>query len=304
MVGKAIQQVVADEFSNPNEQWYFLSSKDLDLTDYEASKAFLQNLHVTHAIHLAAKVGGLFHNMRNNLGFFRANMAINDNMLKCCHELGVKKVVSCLSTCIFPDDTSYPITEAMVHNGAPHVSNFGYSYAKRMVDVLNQAYQQQYGCQFTSVVPCNVFGPWDNFSLEDGHVLPGLIHKCYMAKLRSEPLPVWGSGKPLRQFIYSLDLARLIVWALRHYDQIRPLILAVGEEDEVSIAEAVGVIVKAMQFSGEVRYDTDRSDGQYKKTASNAKLRSLYPQFRFTPFQQAIQETVDWFVEHYQQARK
>jgi GDP-L-fucose synthase len=94
----------------------------------------------------------------------------------------VKKVVSCLSTCIFPDKTTYPIDETMVHNGPPHNSNFGYSYAKRMIDVLNKGYFNQHGLKYTSVIPTNVFGPHDNYNIEDGHVLPGLIHKVYQAK--------------------------------------------------------------------------------------------------------------------------
>ncbi len=112
----------------------------------------------------------------------RINSIINDNVLSISHETGVKKVVSCLSTCIFPDKTSYPIDETMIHNGPPHDSNFGYSYAKRMIDVLNRGYASQHGLKYTSVIPTNVFGPHDNFNIEDGHVLPGLIHKVYNAK--------------------------------------------------------------------------------------------------------------------------
>ena len=111
--------------------------------------------------------------MRANLDFFRKNMLINDNILHTSYETGVHKVVSCLSTCIFPDKTTYPIDETMVHDGPPHDSNFGYSYAKRMIDVMNRGYAQQYGCKFTSVVPCNVYGPHDNFNLQDSHVIPG-----------------------------------------------------------------------------------------------------------------------------------
>lgn len=111
--------------------------------------------------------------MRANLDFFRKNMKMNDNILNISYEFGVKKVISCLSTCIFPDKTTYPIDESMIHLGPPHDSNFGYSYAKRMIDVLNRGYAQQCGCTYTSVIPCNVFGPHDNFNMEDGHVIPG-----------------------------------------------------------------------------------------------------------------------------------
>jgi len=171
----------------------------------------------------------------------------------------VDKCLSCLSTCIYPDQTAYPITESMLHNGPPHDSNFGYSYAKRMVDVLSRGYNRQYGRHYMSVrsasvpcprsvssrlcpqaVPCNIFGPNDNFSIEHGHVLPGLMHKTYLARRNARPLVVWGSGKPLRQFVYSLDLARLFVWVLRHYDRPdEPINLTVDEQDEISIRDAV-----------------------------------------------------------------
>jgi len=135
-------------------------------------------------------------------------------------------------------------------------------------------------------------------------VLPGLIHKCYLAKKNNTPLTIWGSGKPLRQFIYSYDLARLYLWVLRDYDSIEPIILSVGEEDEVSIKQAADAIVKAMDFKGEVTFDTSRADGQFKKTASNKKLRTYLPTFQFTPFEEAVKQSCDWFVKNYEKARK
>ncbi|XP_022238047.1 GDP-L-fucose synthase-like isoform X2 [Limulus polyphemus] len=249
-------------------------------------------------------VGGLFRNLRYNLDFLRNNILMNDNVLHTSYESGVKKVVSCLSTCIFPDKTSYPIDETMIHNGPPHSSNFGYSYAKRLIDVQNHAYNSQHGCKFTCVIPTNVFGPHDNFNLEDGHVLPGLIHKTYVAKKNGTPLEIWGSGKPLRQFIYSLDLARLMLWVLREYDEIEPIILSVDEKDEVSIKEAAEMVTEAFEFKGEVIFDTSRSDGQMKKTASNSKLRKYLPNFKFTNMKQAVKETVDWFQANYDTSRK
>uniref|UniRef100_A0A8C9E8C9 GDP-L-fucose synthase n=1 Tax=Phocoena sinus TaxID=42100 RepID=A0A8C9E8C9_PHOSS len=272
--------------------------------DAAQTRALFEKVRPTHVIHLAAMVGGLFRNIKYNLDFWRKNIHINDNVLHSAFEVGARKVVSCLSTCIFPDKTSYPIDETMIHNGPPHSSNFGYSYAKRMIDVQNRAYFQQHGCTFTAVIPTNVFGPHDNFSIEDGHVLPGLIHKVHLAKSRGSALTVWGTGRPRRQFIYSLDLARLFIWVLREYDEVEPIILSVGEEDEVSIQEVAEAVVEAMDFHGEITFDTTKSDGQFKKTASNGKLRAYLPDFRFTPFKQAVQETCAWFTDNYEQARK
>ncbi|KAE9550094.1 hypothetical protein FO519_006686 [Halicephalobus sp. NKZ332] len=304
LVGSAIAKVINDGECRVNENWIFIGSKDCDLTNLEAVKKLFDEHKPTHVIHLAAMVGGLFHNMDNNLEFFTKNMAINTNILQACHEAEVQKCVSCLSTCIFPDKTTYPIDETMVHLGPPHDSNFGYSYAKRMIDVLNKGYAAQYNRKYTSVIPCNVFGPHDNYNLGSGHVIPALIHKTYMAKTENKPLEVYGTGKPLRQFIYSIDLAKLMIWAVRHYNDTEPLILSVGEEDEVSINDAVNAVVKAFEFEGEVIHNTEKADGQHKKTASNAKLRKYLPDFKFTGFDQAIKESVQWFVENYETARK
>ncbi|XP_033919690.1 GDP-L-fucose synthase isoform X1 [Melopsittacus undulatus] len=233
LVGKAIEKVVADGEGRPDEEWIFVSSRDADLTSATETKALFEQHKPTHVIHLAAMVGGLFKNIRYNLDFWRRNIHINDNVLHSAYETGVQKVVSCLSTCIFPDKTTYPIDETMIHNGPPHSSNFGYSYAKRMIDIQNRGYFEQHGCRFTAVIPTNVFGPHDNFNIEDGHVLPGLIHKVYLAKQNGSALTVWGTGKPRRQFIYSLDLARLFLWVLREYDEVEPIILS-GESPKSS----------------------------------------------------------------------
>jgi len=303
LVGQGIKQVLqSDELRRDDEQWIFLSSKDADLTSETETLALFEKHRPTHVIHLAALVGGLFANMRANCDFFRMNMRINDNVLACAHKLDVRKVVSCLSTCIFPDATTYPIDETMVHNGPPHPSNFGYSYAKRMIDVQNAAYNQQFGRLYTSVIPCNVFGPHDNFNIQNGHVIPGLINKAHKAKTDGTAFEIWGTGSPLRQFIYSLDLAKLFVWVLREYEEIDPIILA--SDDEVTIKEVALKIRDAAKFEGEVKFLTDKADGQYKKTASNAKLRRYLPDFKFTPLETSIGETVQWFTDHYDTARK
>ncbi|KAG2218293.1 hypothetical protein INT45_000975 [Circinella minor] len=309
LVGKAIEWVVENDKSErfgkrPGEKWVFLTSKDGDLRKPDEAKAIFEKYKPTHVIHLAAMVGGLFKNMKYKLDFLRENLLINDNVLEFSKQYEVKKVVSCLSTCIFPDKTSYPIDETMVHNGPPHESNFGYAHGKRLIDIQNRAYHEQYGCNFTSVIPTNVFGPHDNYSLEDSHVLPGLTHKCYLAKKNGTPFVVGGTGKPLRQFIYSRDLAKLFIWTLREYQEIDPIILSVGEKDEVSIKDVADAIVKAVDFQGEYSFDTSRADGQYKKTASNEKLMKYLPDFEFTPFDQAVKESVEWFVENYETCRK
>jgi len=307
LVGEALKKIATsptEKAVHPHEQWIFLSSKDADLRDAAQTEALFQKYKPTHVIHLAAFVGGLYRNMKYGVEFYRYNMAMNMNVLDCCHRYKVEKLVSCLSTCIFPDKTTYPIDETMIHNGPPHFSNEPYAYAKRMIDVQNRAYSKQYGCKFTSVIPTNIYGPHDNYHLEDSHVIPGLIHKFYLAKKNRTNMVVWGSGAPLRQFIYSEDLANLFLWVLRHYDEPDPIILSVDEDAEVTIREVVEAIAEASGFEGKIEFDTSKADGQYKKTASNKKLRRYLPDFKFTPIREGILKSVKWFEEHYGEARK
>jgi len=186
LVGQAIQQVVKEQ--KETDQFIFLTSKDGDIRDFAETKKIFEKYHPTHVIHLAAYVGGLFKNMKYPVEFWDYNTAMNNNIFKLSHEYKVKKVISCLSTCIFPDKTTYPIDETMIHNGPPHSSNEAYAYAKRMIDVTNRAYNKEYGVNFTSVIPTNIYGPHDNFHLEDSHVIPGLIHKFYLAKSKKMEL--------------------------------------------------------------------------------------------------------------------
>jgi len=310
LVGKAIEHVIKTEPENsrfgkkPDETWVFASSKEGDLRDPEQTRKLFEKYKPTHVIHLAALVGGLFKNMKYKLTFLRDNILINDNILHTSHLTpSTLKLISCLSTCVFPDKVTYPLDETKIHSGPPHESNFGYAHAKRMVDVQNHAYKEEFGCNFTSAIPTNVFGPNDNFDLEDSHVIPGLIHKCYLAKKNNTPFVVSGTGKPLRQFIYSYDLAKLFIWMLREYDDVEPVILSVGENEEVSIKEVADAIVKAVGFQGAYSFDTTRADGQFRKPASNEKLLGLIGGFEFTPFDQALDTTVKWFIENYDNAR-
>jgi GDP-L-fucose synthase len=262
----------------------------------------------THVIHLAACVGGLYKNMNQKVDMLEKNLLMNFNVVKCCHEFGVQKLVACLSTCIFPDKTTYPINEEMLHDGPPHTSNDAYAYAKRMLEIQCQAYRENYGDKFVCVIPTNIYGPNDNFNLEDAHVIPALIHKCYLAKQKGEDFVVRGTGKPLRQFIHSEDLAELMMWTLENYDG-KSLILSVPEKDEVSIGYVAKQIAKAFEYEHRMYFDPYYSDGQYKKTADNTKLANLlltgFPSvFDFINIDEGIANTVKWFIENYESARK
>ena len=300
MLGSAINEIK----KNYNFEFYFLSSKDCDLTNYQSSYEIFKNINPDYVIHLAACVGGLYKNMSCKVDMLEKNLEINSNVLKICYKLHVKKVISCLSTCIFPDIITYPINETMLHNGPPHNSNDAYAYAKRMLEIHSKAYNEQYGTKFVCVIPTNIYGTHDNYSLTDGHVIPSLIHKCYLAKKNSKKFLVKGTGKPLRQFIYSQDLAKLIMWVTSDYHSLEPIILSVDPDDEISIKDVAILIAKNYQFEHMLEFDSNYSDGQFKKTADNSKLTELLPNFKFTTIDTGISDTIRWFNNNYNICRK
>ena len=276
--------------------------RNYDLTNPQICDSMFNEHKPTHVIHCAAKVGGLGGNMNYKGEYFHDNIMINTNVIESARKAGVTNLVSFLSTCVFPDNIEYPLTEKKIHLGEPHFSNYPYAYAKRMADIQIRAYREQYDVKYTSVIPCNIYGPNDNFSLEHGHVIPMLMHKLYLAQQRNEDFVVWGSGKPLREFIFSKDVAKLAEWALHNYDESEPIIFSTS--NEISIMDLVDLLVTEFEFKGKVIFDNSKPDGQFRKPSDNSKLKSYLPDFEFTSIEEGIKETVYWFKENYDRARK
>tara|TARA_B100001175_G_C19441154_1_gene606318 strand:+ start:117 stop:1049 length:933 start_codon:yes stop_codon:yes gene_type:complete len=300
LVGHALNNVV----DKKKHKYIFLSSKDCNLKNYEKTYNLFEMMKPDIVIHLAACVGGLYKNMNYKVSMFEDNMIINFNVLKCSHIFKVKKVISCLSTCIFPDKTTYPINEKMLHDGPPHFSNDAYAYAKRMLEIHSKAYQEQYGDNFMCIIPTNIYGDNDNYSLEDGHVIPALIHKCYLCKKNNEDFVVRGTGKPLRQFINSIDLAKLIDWVIENYEEKESLILSVNPDHEVSIEKVARTIAKNFDYEHRLVFDSKYSDGQYKKTADNSLLMSKIGKYDFIDIETGLKDTIKWFIDNFDKARK
>ena len=299
LVGSAIKQCIL-----PGYSFIFLNSTVCDLRNFEETKKYFESCTPNYVIHLAACVGGLYKNMNNPATMYLENIQINTNVLHCSYLVGVEKLVACLSTCIFPDKTEYPIHEESLHDGPPHPSNECYAYAKRMLDVQCKAYRTQYLCNFVCVIPTNVYGKHDNYNLEDAHVIPALIHQAYLAKINNKEFVVRGTGKPLRQFIYSMDLAKLILIVLEN--PVEGTII-LSPSTEYSIADVAKAIAKKFKIK-KVVYDNLFSDGQYRKTADTTKLNTLLNakqiNFSFTDLHKGLSETIDYFIEHYETVRK
>ena len=279
-----------------------LSSKDGDLRDLDKTLEIFDKHKPNKVIHCAGRVGGLGGNMNYKGEFFYDNIMMNTNVIEAARRTGVERLVCFLSTCVFPDDVEYPLTEEKVHLGEPHFSNYPYAYAKRMADIQIRAYREQYGIEYVSVIPTNIYGPHDNFNIETGHVLPSLIHKCYLAQQNNTDFVIWGTGKPLREFIFSKDIAKLTEWVLDNYTDEQPIIFSTS--DAVTIKDVVDLIVEYMNFKGNVVWDRDKPDGQYRKPSSTAKLESLIPDYEFTSVEDGLKETVEWFHSNYESLRK
>jgi GDP-L-fucose synthase len=301
LVGLAIKDI-KDEF--PEYEFVFVSSSDVNLLDYDVTLEYFRLVNPSAIIHLAANVGGLYKNIQYPVQMLELNLLINSNVLSAAHELKVPRLIGCLSTCIFPDATSYPIDETMLHLGPPHPSNAAYAYAKRILGVHIDAYVTQYGYNWNCVIPTNIYGPNDNFNLEESHVIPGLIHKCWISKNSHIPFVISGSGSPLRQFVHSYDLARGIIQILK-LSNPGPIIISPDPSDEVSIGLIGKLIAKEFEIDPEqIQFDTTKSDGQYKKTASNSKFRSYFPDFKFVQVDVGIPQTIRWFKSKYPDIRK
>jgi GDP-L-fucose synthase len=279
-----------------------LGSIDCDLRDPYAVDALFSQYQPENVIHCAARVGGVGSNMKYKGEYFYDNIMMNTNVIESARKYGVKNLVCFLSTCVFPDKVNYPLTIDQIHTGEPHSSNYSYAYSKRMADIQIRSYKEQYGLNYKSVIPCNIYGPNDNFHIENGHVLPALIHKCYLAKQNNTPLHIWGSGAPLREFIYSKDVAEITNWILENYDGNEPIILSTSEE--ISIKQLVEMVVKEMEFEGEVIFDTSKPEGQFRKPSDNSKLKELMPDFKFTPMEDGLKETIQWFINNYDNVRR
>jgi GDP-L-fucose synthase len=298
LVGAAFKQIAT---KHANYTYTYVTRGDCDLLDTTKLLEYLKQIKPDVVIHLAANVGGLFKNMNQKVQMFEDNMLMNMNVLRACHKMNITRVIGALSTCIFPDDTTYPINEDMLQLGPPHTSNDAYAYAKRMLEVQCKAYNEQYNTNYSCIIPTNIYGDNDNYHLEDAHVIPALIHKCYLAKQKQKPFIVAGSGKPLRQFIHADDLANITLSLL---DKIKQESVIISPDTEISIKEVATHIARAFEYEHMMEFDASLPDGQYKKTADNTKLKSLLTEYEFIDIKEGIARTVKYFIENYNNIRK
>jgi GDP-L-fucose synthase len=269
-------------------EWNYVSSRDYDLTDSKSCHKMYEDIKPDAVIHLAGKVGGIKENTTKQADFYYQNTMINTNVLHEAYKSGVKRVLSALSTCTFPDVVAnYPFTENDILAGPPASSNLAYGFAKRGLFIQSNSYRSQYGLNYSTFTPSNLYGPYDNFDLESSHFVAAMIRKFYEAR-NGDVIEFWGSGRALRQQLFVGDLARVVPELLEKHNSNVPIIVAPSEN--LSIKEMIKVCKDVTGKDVQIKFD-GRLDGQYRKDGDNKRLVDLLGSFEFTSFRDGLRKT-------------
>ena len=271
MVGSAIRRKLeAEGYSN----LVFRTSSQLDLRDQYAVKSFFESEKPEYVFLAAAKVGGIMANSRYKADFLYDNLIIQTNVIHESYKSGVKKLLFLGSSCIYPKHCLQPMKEEYLLTGPLEETNDAYAIAKISGIKMCQAYREQYGCNFISVMPTNLYGPNDNYDLENSHVLPALIRKFHEAKVENKPsVTIWGTGSPLREFLHADDLADACLFLMNNYDEADHI--NVGVSKEISIKNLALLIKDKVGFEGKLEFDTSKPDGTPRKMMDSSKIYSL-----------------------------
>jgi GDP-L-fucose synthase len=272
------------------------ASREYDLRDRDAIKRILDDVRPDLIIHLAAIVGGIGANRENPGRFFYENAIMGIELMEQTRLASVEKFVSIGTVCAYPKFATVPFREEELWNGYPEETNAPYGLAKKMLLVQGQAYRQQYGFNSIHLLPVNLYGPGDNFDPGSSHVIPALIKKCVDAVQNGEHvLPVWGTGSASREFLYVDDAAEGIVLAAERYDGDEPVNLGVGRE--ITIRELVELIARLTGFTGEIRWDTTKPDGQPRRALDTSRARDWFGFQATTSFEDGLRRTIEWYLE-------
>jgi len=278
------------------------TSAELDLRDGAATRAFLTTEQPATVVMAAARVGGIKANSTEPYDFLYDNLAMAANVIDGSRRAGVRKLLFLGSSCIYPKMASQPIREESLLTGPLEVTNEAYAIAKITGIKLCDHARAQYGCDFISAMPCNLYGTGDNFSLENSHVLPALIRKMHEAKLRGDAsLRLWGTGTPLREFLHADDLAEACVLLLERYSQAGHI--NVGSGEELSIRQLADQIAQVVGFTGRLEFDPSMPDGTPRKLMDVSRIRALGWQPRIA-LTEGIRSAYAWYLANSAEARK
>jgi GDP-L-fucose synthase len=293
MVGSALVSLLrARGFTN----LLLRTRAELDLCDPAQVRAFYEKHRPAYVLIAAAKVGGILANSRSKVEFLSENLQIELNLINSAHAVGVRKLLFLGSSCIYPKNASQPIPESALLTGSLEPTNDAYALAKICGIKLCQAYCGQYGANFISAMPTNLYGPEDNFDLETSHVVPALIHKLHLARENGEKsVTLWGTGAACREFLHVDDLAQACLFLLEKYDS--PELINVGFGRDITIRDLARQIAEVTGFSGSIEWDASKPDGTPRKLLDISKLNNLGWQAAI-PLKEGLRKTYQWWLEH------
>lgn len=299
LVGSALCEKLRSE---GYDNLVYKTSKELDLRSQNDVSDYFAEQKPQYVFLVAGKVGGILANDTYSGEFIYDNMMIEANVIHAAHEAGVEKLLFTGSSCIYPKLASQPIKEEYLLSGPLEPTNDAYAIAKIAGIKLCQAYRKQYNDNFISVMPTNLYGPRDNFDLQNSHVLPALLRKFHEAKNNNEKSVVmWGTGSPMREFLYIEDLAEALIFVMNDYEDSE--IINIGTGVDISIKELGEIIKDVVGFKGIVEYDTSKPDGTPRKLLDVSKLLKLGWKAKYS-LTEGMGKTYQWFVENYEKIRK
>lgn len=293
MVGSAIWKTLE---VNGYTNLIGVPKKALDLRNQAAVDDFFQKVQPEVVIDAAAKVGGILANDSNPYSFLMDNLQIQNNLISAALQAGVQKFIFLGSSCIYPKYAAQPIQEEYLLTGALEPTNQSYAIAKIAGIKACEAIRKQYGKDYVSLLPTNLYGPKDNFHLETSHVVPAILRKFHEAKQNNTPVELWGTGTPLREFMFVDDLAKAMHHVLEHPTDAP--FYNVGSGIEVSIAALAQMVQKVVGYVGPITWDTSKPDGTPRKLVDSSKIQALGWQ-PTTSLEEGIRKTYAWFVKHY-----
>ena len=273
-------------------------SRDYDLTQPEAVSRMYDDAQPDIVIHLAAVVGGIGANREHPGEFFYKNLMMGVQLIEEARRRDIEKFVSIGTICAYPKHTPVPFKEENLWDGYPEETNAPYGLAKKMLLVQSQAYRDEYGFNGIYLLPVNLYGPRDDFDLKTSHVIPALIRKCIEAREAGrDHIVAWGTGQVSREFLYVEDAAEGILLATEHYDKSAPVNLGAGFE--ITIKDLAEKIVDLTDFEGDVRWDTDKPDGQPRRCLDTSRAEEEFGFRAHTPFKKGLAKSIDWYESNH-----
>lgn len=295
LVGSAIVRALTKE---GHRNILTRTREELDLTSQAQVEKFFGENKIDYVFLAAARVGGILANDTYPVEFLYENLMIQSNVLHAAHKQGVKKLEFLGSSCVYPRMAPQPITEDSLLTGPLEKTNEAYAVAKIAGIKLAEYYTRQYQFQTISLMPTNLYGPYDNFDLKSSHVLPALIRKFHEAKIRDErTVEIWGTGAPRREFLFIEDMGGAAVYLMKNYND--PTLINVGVGEDITIKELAEVIKEVVGYEGELVFDETKPDGTPRKLLDVTKLKKAGWEAK-TPLREGIRKTYDWFTEHYE----